>query len=203
MATVTQEAIEAELKRIEGIAEADRTPVEAALLVAGRNTGNEHMIPKSRLDEVLAAKKKAEDTLAALQKAEEDRKKEKLDEVERLKLELKEAQDLGTAKAKELQSERLLNKVISEAGKAQFGEDKLAFIDADDAHRFLDLTPETKTEEVLAMLEKVAKAKPHLLNAKETEQGDRVGSPRKGKQVSQESVQANIVNKKRSTYSPL
>lgn len=200
----TPEEIEQELVRIEAIAEADRTPMEAVLLAAGRKSVSEHMIPKTRLDEALAAKKKAEGALAQLQKAEDDRKKQELSELDRLKLEVTEKESSKQAAERQLAQERMFNRIVIEANKSQFTEAKLKFVDPETVYRLLDITAETTLEAIPEMLKKLAESKPFLLEQPVEQKGDGNGTPRRrGKQVSAEDLKNTLIEKKRSTYQTL
>lgn len=72
---------------------ADPAPVPAKPAPEPKPTDpQEHMIPKSRLDDEIQKRKDAETQLQALQQADEQRKRDELTESERLKLEKQEAE---------------------------------------------------------------------------------------------------------------
>lgn len=144
---------------------------------------DEHMIPKSRLDEVLAKAEKAEKALQKFQEAEDKRKKDELSELDRLKLEKQEAENKAQAAADELIAEREKNTIYAEANKPQFGEGKAKFAEPEIAYKLLD--PELKSKGILQALQELAKAHPYLLESTAQSKGDGVGSPAKGKKTNQ------------------
>jgi len=146
---------------------------------------SEHMIPKSRLDEVLAKADKAEKALLKFQEAEDKRKKDELSELERLKLEKKEAEDKAQKAADELSAERERNQILAEANKPQFGESKLKFAEPELVP--LLLTPEMKAKGITEALQELAKNHPSLLD-KPAATGDGVGSPRANKSKTNQEV---------------
>lgn len=148
MTEKTQDEIEAEKKAADDAA--------AAL----KNT--EHMIPKTRFDEVNEARKKAEEALAAKDKADKEAEEKRLKEKEDFKTlaEQKEAE----LEALKKQSEADKTAAEAKAKKAEYeasvvtNASKLNFADPQDAVRLLG-----EVEDVEAGLKKLAEDKPYLL----------------------------------------
>lgn len=150
---------------------------------------DEHMIPKSRLDEVLAKAEKAEKALLKFQEAEDKRKKDELSEIDRLKLEKKEAEEKAVQAQAVLLAERSKFEIIAEATKPQFGDKKQKFINPEIAFRLLG--DEDKAKGTLAALNELAKANPFLLE-QPANNGDGVGSPKKNASKSLEEKPQNF-----------
>lgn len=168
---------------------------------ASSATKDEHMIPKSRLDEVLAKADKAEKELLKLKAQEEERKKKDLSEVDRLKVEKEQAEHDAAQAKLDLQAEREKNTAIAEASKLQFGSDKdkkQRFIDLEVAYKLL--TPEAKEKGIINALTDLAKNSPYLLEVAAPSTNKGGGSPTKGKQLEVEDVQQSILDNKRSQY---
>lgn len=167
---------------------------------ASSATKDEHMIPKSRLDEVLAKADKAERELLRLKTAEEERKKKEMNENDRLKLEKEEAERKVLLAEQELKAEREKNTAVTEASKVQFGdkEKKYRFIDPEIAFKLL--TPEAKEKGVVNALHELAKNYPYLLESYAPPTPGKGGSPGKGKQVELEDVQSRTIDAKRREY---
>jgi len=161
----------------------------------------EHMIPKSRLDEVIAKAEKAEKALLKFQEAEDKRKKDELSELDRLKLEKQEAETRAQNAANELLAEREKNTIYAEANKAQFGEGKAKFAEPEVAYKLLD--PELKEKGILQALQELAKKHPYLLEAAQPSKGDGVGSPAKGKKINTDDIAQSVIDQKRRGYAPL
>mgnify|MGYP001285114408 CR=1 FL=1 len=134
---------------------------------------------KNKEEEAARVQKKLE----TFQAAEDKRKKDELGELDRLKLEKKEAEEKATQAQAVLQAERTKYEVLAEAGKAQFGEKKLKFINPEIAFRLL--SDEDKAKGIVNALNELAKANPFLLDLPAAN-GDGVGSPKKNNQKNSE-----------------
>lgn len=177
----------------------EQTATEPAVTVATANAQPEspapaakeaeHMIPKSRLDEVLAKAEKAEKALLKFQEAEDKRKKDELSEIERLKLEKKEAEEKAAQAESVLLAERSKFEIIAEASKPQFGDKKQKFINPEIAFKLLG--DEDKAKGILVALNELAKASPFLLE-QPTQSGDGVGSPKKNNSKSIDEKPLNV-----------
>jgi len=194
----TQDEIDAQKKLDDDkVAEA----LKAAGSTASPATSGEHMIPKSRLDEVLAKAEKAEKEILRLKTAEDERKKKELSEVDLLKVQKKEAEDIAAQAKLDLQAEREKNTAIAEASKLQFGADKekkLRFINPEVAYKLL--TEEAKAKGIVEALTALAKDNPYLLEVPTVTTTTRSGSPIKGKQLDPEDLQQVALDSKRSQY---
>lgn len=121
----------------------------------------EHMIPKSRLDEVIAARDKAEKDLKALQDAEAERKKSELSEVERAKQEKQEADTRAEKAEKELADQRATI-AAEKAFAAVVAKLNLGFFNdkaREDAFALMDMSKPTEFENVI---KKLKEEKPYL-----------------------------------------
>jgi len=132
---------------------------------------------KNKEEEAARVQKKLE----GFQAAEDKRKKDELTELERLKLEKKEAEEKATQAQAVLIAERTKYEVLAEAGKPQFGDKKLKFINPEIAFRLL--SDEDKAKGIINALTELAKENPFLLE-QPAANGDGVGSPKKSNQKS-------------------
>lgn len=131
---------------------------------------------KNKEEEAVRVQKKFE----KLQADEDKRKKEELSELDRLKLEKQEAETKAEAAERTLQTERAKSSIYAEANKAQFGDKKVKFVDAEVVYQLL--TEEEKAGDIITALQAKAKKYPFLLD-QPASNGDGVGTGKKAKQT--------------------
>lgn len=152
-------AEEAARKAAEGAAKAEQGKA------AAEPEKTEHLIPKSRFDEVNEARKKAEEALAAREKADKEAEEKRLADQQQFR-ELAEKRE---AELKDLQAKLEADRKAAEdkAKKAEYEANvvslaaKLNFADPKDAVRLLG-----EVEKPEEALKKLADEKPYLINKK-------------------------------------
>lgn len=159
---MADEVVKEEIKEVEIKEVKTESPAPSA-------STDEHMIPKSRLDEEIAKRDKAQRALEKYQADEEKKKLADMTEIERLKAEKTTAETKALQFQKDLETERERNAVITKAND-------LNFQNAEQAYKLAERDENGKVES--GALEKLAKESPYLLKKNN---GDGVGSPAKGK----------------------
>lgn len=160
----------------------------------------EHMIPKSRFDEVnqkyKALKAEADKTAAAQAKADEERLKAQAEWkqlAEQREAELADLKAKVEAQAAAMLSERKRSAVIALAGEFNDPNDLLALIDLD----AIDTDDDGKPVGVKGLVEKIAADKPYLLkSAKRQDPGSPGATGAKAKGIDEEAartVQAGFI----------